>query len=204
MKVFEIPDDGLISLKLNKEGKSTVVSAKIKKNTEKALFLEPIIINGKELNLADEKDLVIDLIYENQKDKPLIWRNIAYKMVVIDGRKIILMSDSKDGVHYNRRETFRLDMDVKGVLNKNESVIVHDISTSGISFYTPKENKKTVGDEIHVKFVGGYEDINVAGQIVREVEKEDRNLYGCEIKKNIQVEKFMVNEQRRRISHKKK
>ena len=204
MKVYEIPGEGVISLKINKDDKSTVVNAKIKRNTEKIMLLEPIIVEGRELNLKDEKDLVIDLIYEDKMNKPLIWRNVLYKTIAIDNQYCIAISEGKDGAHFNRRENFRLDMDVKGVLNRNESIVVHDVSTSGISFYTPVEKKKNIGDEIHVKFTGGYEDIKVSGEIVREVASDDRNLYGCTIQRNMQVEKFMVEEQRRRISHKKK
>ena len=61
-----------------------------------------------------------------------------------------------------------------------------------------------MGDEIHIKFVGAYEDIAVVGQIVREVRGDNRILYGCTIKKNMQVEAFVANEQRRRISVKRK
>lgn len=204
VKIHEIPAEGLISLKLNKDDKSTVVSARIKKATENILLLEPIIVDGKELNLRNEKDLIIDLIYESQMDKPVIWRDVLYKAVPVDNKYCLAMSDSREGVHYNRRNTFRLDMDVKGVLNRNESVIVHDVSGSGISFYTALDNRKNVGDDILIKFVGGYEDISVAGKIVREVLKEERYLYGCSIKKNVKVEKFLADEQRRRMSKKKR
>lgn len=204
VKVYEIPVEGVISLKLNKADKSTVVQAKMMQNREKVMILEPIVVEGRELNLRDEKDLIVDLIYEDKISKPLIWRNVVYKTILLNNKYCIAISDDRDGTPFNRRGNFRLDMDVKGVLNMNEPIVVHDVSTSGISFYAPVKNRKNLGDEIHVKFQGGYEDIKVRGEIVREVANEDRNLYGCKIQKNMQIEKFMIEEQRRRISHKKK
>lgn len=204
MKIYEIPMDGKISLKLNKDDKSTILPARIKKITDKVLVLYPFIIDGKELSFRDEAGLVIDLMYEDNKDKPFYWRNVAHKMASVGGQNCLILAEKKDAVHLNRRGDFRLDMDVKGVLNRNENVIVHDISYSGVSFYTNMDNRKNVGDSITLKFVANYEDLVVNGKIVREVEADMRYLYGCTIEKSIQVDAFLIEEQRRRLQKTKK
>lgn len=198
MKIFEIPQDGLLSLKIQKEHRTKVVSVEIFKVTSKMLVLKPIIIDGKVLNPQDSA-MRVELIYERGDEKPLIWKNLSYGVIKLENKPYMVLADKTDGVEYNRRTTYRMDMDVQGTLNSNERVIVHDISSTGISFYTSKDNRKLVGSPIRLKFMGGYEEIRVTGKIVREVVGEDRNMYGCTIQSSMEVDKFLSEEQRRRV-----
>ena len=60
-------------------------------------------------------------------------------MVAVKGRQCIVLSTKSNGVQYNRRLNFRLSLDVQGTL-KGQKIIVHDLSSTGISFYVRKEN----------------------------------------------------------------
>lgn len=198
MKINEIPKDGSVSLKLQKDNQISMLSVEIYVAKENVIVLKPIIIDGKVLNLSNS-DFRLELIYERGNEKPLIWRNISFGTIKIDNYPCVVLQDTTEGVVYNRRGTFRLELDVQGVLNGNEKIIVHDISTTGISFYTEKDNRKTIGSPVKIKFMGGFEEIYVSGEIIREVEGEERNMYGCMIKANLMVDKFMTEEQRRRV-----
>jgi len=186
---------------LTKDHKSSTIDASIYKISKNVIVLKPIIIENKVLHIQCDEGLVIDFIYQCENEKPLIWKHVAYGVVSIEGQPCLAIKDTKEGVGFNRRDNFRLAMDVPGVLNINEKVLVHDISSTGISFYTQKKNKKQVGSAVDIVFVGGYEDVHVSGQIVREVELEERNLYGCTIKPSMIIERFLSEEQRRRLAH---
>lgn len=197
MNISEIPLEAKVSLEVEKGDESNVISVNIQKVAENVLVLLPVEIDGKVLVLRD-KDLKIDVYYEVDNSKPIVWRNVAYGMVAVKGRQCIVLSTKSNGVQYNRRLNFRLSLDVQGTL-KGQKIIVHDLSSTGISFYVRKENRKTIGTEVNIKFVANYDEMAVQGQIVREMEEEERYLYGCSIKPNTVIDTFLAEEQRRRL-----
>lgn len=198
MKIYEIPEEGALSLRIQKDHQSSVVDVEIYKIVSNMLVLKPIMVEDKVLNM-DDSDARVELIYERENEKPLIWKSISYGTIKLENRPYVVLSDHTDGVVFNRRTNYRLDMDVQGILNGNERIIVHDLSSSGIAFYTAKDNKKEIGSPIQIKFVGGYEEIVVTGEIIREVIVGERNMYGCTIQSSMQVDKFLSEEQRRRV-----
>lgn len=198
MKITEIPQDASLFLRIHKGTQQADVKVEIFKIMEKGIVLKPIIVDGKILNLEKE-ELRLELIYDRDDSKPLIWRTLSYAFLKRGEYSYTILADKNDGIEFNRRNTFRLDMDVQGTLNRNEIVIVHDISRTGISFYIAKDKKKMIGAPITITFQGGYEDITVTGTIVREQELEERVMYGCQIKSSLQVDKFLSEEQVRRL-----
>ena len=130
--------------------------------------------------------------------KPIVWRNVAYGMVPVKGRQCIVLSTKSNGVQYNRRLNFRLPMDVQGNIN-GQKIIVHDLSSTGISFYVRRDNPKKIGTEFTMKFIANYDELAVQGKIVREFIDEDRILYGCSIKPSAIIDTFLAEEQRRRL-----
>ena len=199
MKISDIPESARISLEIMKGDESDIISVNLQKVAENVLVLQPVEIDDKVLVLKD-KDLKIDVYYEIDDSKPIVWRSVAYGMVAVKGRQCIVLSTKSNGVQFNRRLNFRLPLDVQGTLN-GQKIIVHDLSSTGISFYLRKENRKTIGTEIAVKFIANYDEYAVQGKIVREmfVEDEERYLYGCSIKPNTIIDTFLAEEQRRRL-----
>lgn len=198
MKITQIPEAGSLALRLHIGTHTSEIQVQIYKIMENMIVLNPIVINNKILNLGDT-DVRMELIYERENEKPIMWRNISYGTVKLENRPYLVLASNSEGAVFNRRNNYRLPLDVKGILNGKDKIIVHDISSTGISFYTPSENKKKVGSPVAIKFTGCYEDIHVSGEIVREIEEEDRNMYGCKIKSSQQIDKFMSEEQRRRV-----
>ena len=197
MKIGEIPLDGTVLLKLHRLKQTTTLPVEIQKSMPMVVVLKPIMVGDKVLNVEDP-DLKMDFIYERGNEKPLVWKHISFGTVRVDNRPHVVLTDKSDGVEYNRRTTFRLDMDVQGILNGKEKVVVHDLSSTGISFFVPLDKQKQIGMPIHITFLGGYDEISVAGEIVREVVMEERLMYGCTIKSNLKIDQFLSEEQRRR------
>lgn len=197
MKINEIPLEARISLEITKDDNSDSVYVNIQRAAENVIVLFPVEIDNKVLVLNDSQ-LKIDVYYEVSDSKPLLWRNVAYGMVNVKGKPSIVLSSKSDGVKFNRRLNFRLPLDVQGIL-RGQKIVVHDLSSTGISFYIPKENRKTIGTPVDIKFVANYEEYSVQGNIVREVEEDDRYLYGCSIKANTIIDTFLAEEQRRRL-----
>lgn len=199
MKITEIPPEASPTLRIKKDDQTIEIKVEIYKVLEKGLLLYPIVIDGKVLNLGNS-GARLKLIYEREEKKPLIWGNIVYGIYKKDGYPCVVLSDKKDGVEFNRRGTFRMDMDVQGTLDGEEDIIVHDISGTGISFYTSKENEKEIGSRVTLRFEGGYEQLSVSGKVVRKQECDGRVLHGCAINSTKEVDKFLSEEQARRVS----
>ncbi|MBE5926580.1 MAG: PilZ domain-containing protein [Lachnospiraceae bacterium] len=196
MFFHDLVEGSPIILKLQRQKQSITVDTRVYKVQSDTIVVEPIVYDGKYVNVADD-ELTISVIHETE-EKPIIWKNVVFKILRIQNLPYIALACRNPGVVFNRRISFRLNLDVQGVLNRSEKVIVHDISSTGISFYTNKDTRKMVGTPVTLKFLGGYEDVYVSGEIVREEEKDDKYLYGCTIRASVDIDRFISEEQRRR------
>lgn len=196
MFFHDLQEGSPIILRLQRQKQSITVETRVYKVQSDTIVVEPIIYDEKYVNVSDD-ELTISVIHETE-EKPIIWKNVAFKTIRVQNLPYIALACRVPGVVFNRRISFRLNLDVQGVLNRGEKVIVHDISSTGISFYTNKDARKIVGTPVNIKFLGGYEDVYVSGEIVREEEKDERYLYGCTIRSTMDIDKFISEEQRRR------
>lgn len=197
MKINEIPINSAITLEISKDKTSVEVSSEVAQVVSNGIVLQPITVDGRTLNL-EGNDFKVSLIYGREGQKPLLWRNITYKTLRQGNTPIVVLLDNREGTEYNRRSAFRLDMDVAGVTSTGDKVIIHDISKTGISFYTAIDNAKEIGSTLSIRFMGGYEELVVTCKIVRKQECEERMLHGCSFSSNLKVEKFVAEEQMRR------
>lgn len=198
MKIDEIPQNGPVILAITKGNQTAEICAEVDQIVNKGIILKPIEMDGKVLNL-EGSEVLIQLLYEREGEKPIIWRNIAYRVFRYNNCPVIALFDKRDGAVHNRRTTFRLDMDVQGILNKSEKVIIHDISGTGISFYVSDGREKEIGSSIVISFNGDNKEIGVTGKILRKQVCEDgRVLYGCMINSSLTVDRFISEEQGRR------
>lgn len=90
-------------------------------------------------------------------------------------------------------------MGVNGKI-QGENVVVHDISVSGISFRTKADApNKEIGSKVKITFEANYEQYSVNATIVRKAEDNGRMLYGCKIEANVNIDKLISIEQRKRM-----
>lgn len=202
MHIEEIVQGQGVVLEITKGDDHSEIDATVMMSGRSVVALEPIVIDGKVLVLNDP-DIHVNLVLSIENEKPQLWRNVSFGMKSIHNRQCIILKSDKDSVTYNRRSSYRLPMDNQGFL-RNEKIIIHDISTTGISFYTNKSNRKTVGSNIEIKFLAYYEEIQVKGTIVREIEEGERYLYGCVMTPNPAVDSYIASEQRKRVMMRRK
>lgn len=186
-----------VVLEITKGDEHSEVDGYVMMVKRNVLVLEPIIIEEKVLVLNDA-EIHVNLVVSIDENKPQLWKNVAFGMTNINNHQCIVVKSDGESVTYNRRASYRLSMDNQGYL-RNEKIIIHDISVTGLSFYVKKEFRKTIGSEVDIKFTANYEDIHVRGKIIREIEDGDRYLYGCTIHANPAVDSFIASEQRKRV-----
>lgn len=184
------------------EQKSVVFGKVLNDSIDNVIILEPIIIDDCVLVL-DDKEIRINVIINIENEKPQVFTGVAFGMTVVGGKACVVIKSTKDSITYNRRSSFRLPLDVQGSVY-NEKVIIHDISSSGLSFYTKREKKKRIGSDVKIKFVADYEEIEIVGKIVREVDEGDRTLHGCIIQNSPKINNYIASEQRKRIKGKRR
>lgn len=197
MRLEDLSQGQNVIIEIVKGDEHSEVDASIMMVNKSVVVLEPIVIDGKVLVL-DDADIHVSLVLAIENEKPQLWKNVAFGMTSLNNRQCIVIKSLNESITYNRRGSYRLSMDTQGYI-KNEKIVIHDISSTGISFYTKLDHRKTIGSEVTIKFTANYEDVYVKGTIVREIETDDRYLYGCTIHNNPVVDSFIASEQRKRV-----
>lgn len=203
MKIHEIPVDRAVMLRLSKEGETASITARVKKVREGAILVHPIYINDKLFTVRDDENISVDVIYAQGDSKPFLWRSVAFKNIVINKIPHLSFYSDAEGVEHNRRASFRLPMDVVGMVDGGEHCIIKDISSSGVAFRLTKGGSKNVHAPVVVKFDGGGKMIELRGTIVRELTTDDGVVYGCKINGNMELDKYIADEQNKRFFQRK-
>ena len=135
-----------------------------------------------------------------KEGKPLLWKNVTISNAVINGRNFVLVRSISDGVEYNRRNNFRLSLDIRGNISGYGDIIIHDISNNGVAFLIDKDAKRfNVGQEVALNFTARNINYVLKANVARIVEKDSRVLYGCSMMSTPIIDQFISEEQRIRI-----
>lgn len=199
MHFEDILPGSYIQLEISGADNTDIVDAQVKAAKKNVIVLEPIIIDGRVLVL-DSSNITVNVFYEESDDKPDYWKNVKYNMVNISSKPMIALASANESVKYNRRTNFRIPMGVQGRLNGKDTVVVSDISSTGISFLGSLEKDYAIGTEFKLSFNAHYTEYVVSGQIVRKDRRERNMLYGCTIKSNPQIDELISYEQRSRLA----
>ena len=79
------------------------------------IVLRPVTLNDTKMLVRwRNNENVINLVYLQREGKPLLWKKVAVSNAVINGRNFVLVRSVLDGVEYNRRNNYRLPLDIKG------------------------------------------------------------------------------------------
>lgn len=181
----------------------------ILKIVKDVVFIEVITIQEKILNFSTS-NLLVELLFDENEGKPISWKRCSLSIVRDkEGKAFYAVTTKRNGEYVNRRGSYRVSLgfnaDVQiGMHSPIQSVIVRDMSITGISFVFNEEIAKPLGKDIHIVF----SDINfnyhfiLTGEIVRwEQLSENRFLYGCTLSKNYRnMDKYIGLKQREEIS----
>ena len=173
----------------------------------------------------------VEIVYK-ERDRTWKWPDVKPGAGEFEEKPVHFFESFAEGDYFNRRDTFRvqimkkvemirmtpvqsgvnvedfemdlpaIDLSMNGIEKTMGTVVVKDISESGIGFYAAEEMK--VGDKIRVYFETEFGKMSCEGLIVRSVEniwKQYRLFYGCAFNKTDKnLAKFIYEQQRIQLS----
>lgn len=176
-------------------------------SNKSGLLLSPVSVNGRVFRF-DNTDTSLSIIYGYENELPIIWENVTCQTITFDTRKIYRVSETSEGVQYNRRGTFRLNIMVNCVVKmcndtKIEVAKLKDVSKTGFSVILDKDISDTINTGIRVMFTDDSEDINISGMVVRKASYSNGMvLYGCRLMHTSNnFNSYMSNKQREMIEY---
>ena len=197
MKLIELVEDQKLSIQLSwGEQKIEFVSKVIEKDAS-SVYVSPYIHNGSvlKLNVVQGKGVICNLFTNDPITKQRIsWNNIELTTVVRGDESVYCLKTNgynHTAKHADRRKHDRLLVQTTGKLLDNHvkdgvTIVVHDISDIGISFYAPK----TFTSKSHKLNLIFSETINektfnvcVECSIARIINNAENRFYGCRITK---------------------
>ena len=199
MKLNELAVDSSLQLEFEAGAEKLYLDVQIAQVSKSGLILYPVIIDGKALSFKNNEN-VINLVYLQREGKPLLWKKVAVSNAVINGRNFVLVRSVLDGVEYNRRNNYRLPLDIKGNIAGYGDVLIRDISNNGLGFVISKDSPRcTIGQTVKINFSARNINYTISVTVARTVEEETRVLYGCKMTSTPVIDQFISEEQRIRI-----
>ena len=199
MKLNQLTSDSTLQLEFEAGQEKLYLDVQIAQVSKSGLVLYPVIIEGKALSFKNN-DNIINLVYLQKEGKPLIWKNVAVSNAVINGLNFVLVRSISDGIDYNRRNNYRLPLDIKGNIAGYGDVLIRDISNNGLAFVISKDAPRcTIGQTVKISFSARNINYTISVTVARIVEEEKRVLYGCTMTSTPVIDQFISEEQRIRI-----
>ena len=175
---------------------------KVLGSNDSSILLSPVCVNGRVFKF-DGSDIRVNIIYKQKNKLPIIWKAVNCKTILYNSKKLYKVSQTQDGVEYNRRSTYRLDIMVNCVAKMcNDTQIqvgeVKDISKTGFSILIDNDISDTINTDVKVIFTDNGYDISLYGIIVRKAGySKCKVLYGCKlIKTSDNFNSYMSNKER--------
>ncbi len=183
-------------------------------NPKKHLVLvEAIIREDKVLSFKGKLGISVDLVVALPDEKPLLFQHITMETLKMpdDSFCYNIISD-KDGIPYNRRNSFRCFIGTPTYIRSGKDmeeheVILRDASASGFSITCDSTVTLEIGQLVHVLLEDYIEEINknysfhLYGMVVRSQELDNGKLvYGFKLNNKVGgLENYLTQKERIRI-----
>lgn len=183
MHIDEIAVGGSIEIEVVLTGKALNFKSEVVLIKHHSILINSIKFNDQTVGFSDKYK--INFLYKHE-GKLYKWENVSIKLVRYDGGIYHKIDLAGEGQPYNRREYFRLYIGEEMPIYINTasgatalSVLVKDISESGVGFITKEDID--VDRTIRLKLKSNNSIISLSGVIVRKeyLENIKSNLYGC-------------------------
>ena len=207
MHIDEISQSGTIELEVKYNGKFMNFKSDIVHIKNNAILITCIKVNDQTIGFTDKYQ--VNFLYKID-GRLYNWENVTVKLVKYDGgiyNKIDLFGEGKP---YNRRDAYRMYIgeDMPVYVNTASgptalSVLVKDISETGVSFITKEDID--VDRTIRLKLKDGNVIISLSGVIIRKelVSHLASFLYGCKFnEKNHKLAKYIAKRQAEELKKK--
>lgn len=200
MHIDDIPIGTSIELEIRFNGHFMSFRSEVNLIVKNSMLISPITVNDQTIGF--DEDCLMHLIININK-KVYLWNDITIKLVKYNDSIYHKIDISGEGKPYNRRDAFRIYIgeDMPIYINTTTgplalSVLVKDISETGVAFIT-KEELETERT-IRLKLKDHHHIISLSGMIIRKEFLPHLNsyLYGCKfIEKNNKLGGFIARRQ---------
>ncbi len=200
MRIEQITIGGDMELEVKYSGHSMSFRSEIIGIKGNSILAKTIKVNDQTIGFSDKCRL--NFLYKSE-GKLFIWENVSVKLVKYDGEichKIDLFGEGKS---YNRRDSYRMYVGEDMPLYVNSasgptalSVLVKDISETGVAFITKEE--LDIDRTFRFKLKDNITIISLSGVIVRKefLPNLSAYLYGCKFnEKNDKLGRYIAKKQ---------
>ena len=148
------------------------------------ILIEPVRVNGKVVNF-EIGNVLVDMLLIRRDKKPVAWKRVLLKNVIYKNKTYYKVIPTGDGFEINRRNAFRLSVEVKGVVQVGTNsvpmdVILKDISENGFSFVSKDIIDKPLKSIVRLVFIDLNKSLNLNGLLVRKERiNQSKYFYGC-------------------------
>jgi len=168
------------------------------------ILIEPVRVNGKVVNFEIGK-VLIDMLLIRKDRKPFIWKRVLLKNTIYKNKTYYKVVPTGDGFEINRRNSTRLNIEVKGVVQIGTNsvpldVIIKDISENGFSFVSKDNIDKPLKSTVRLVFTDINKTINLNGILVRKEKiNQTKYFYGCVLNIKSQLLVQYINDKNREM-----
>ena len=148
------------------------------------ILIEPVRVNGKVVNF-EIGNVLVDMLLIRRDKKPVAWKRVLLKNVIYKNKTYYKVIPTGDGFEINRRNAFRLSIEVKGVVQVGTNsvpmdVILKDISQNGFSFVSKDIIDRPLKSIVRLVFIDLNKSLNLNGLLVRKERiNQSKYFYGC-------------------------
>jgi len=204
MLLTQIAQNGNLILEINVNKQHLEFNSIVIAKTGNYILIEPVRVEGKVVNF-EIGNILIDMLLVRSNKKPIIWKRVLLKNTIYKNKTYYKVVPTGDGFEINRRNAFRMYIEVKGVAQVGSNsvpidVIVNDVSENGFSFVSKVNIEKPLKSTVRLVFVDMNKSINLNGILIRK-EKKDQSkyLYGCALNIKNQILNRYLNDKKSEI-----
>lgn len=200
MTIEDMPIGTKIDIEVRFSGRNFTFNSEMVLLLDKnSILINPIVVNDKTLGFNDFITNLVAIV----NNKAFLWENVKINLVRYEGAIYHKVTLEGEGKSYNRREAFRLYIGENMTIYYNTasgptqiSVLVKDISESGVGFITKEE--LDVNRMICLKIKDQNVILDLTAVIIRKEHLPHLNsfLYGCKFnEKNNRLGKYIARRQ---------
>lgn len=200
MQIDDLSIGGNVELEVKCNGRTMSFRSDIVVTKNHSVLINTIKVNDQTVGFSDKCQ--INFLYK-EEGKVFIWENIDVKLVKYDGNIYHKIDIFGEGKPHNRRDSYRMYIGEDMPLYVNTasgptalSVLVKDISETGVAFITKEEID--IDRTIRLKLKDNNAIISLSGVIIRKefLPNLDSYLYGCKFnEKNNKLGKYIAKRQ---------
>lgn len=204
MKLYEVNIGDTIQLIFSKDNKQYISECEVIDINNTYIITKQMEENGTPVAI-EKVPWLIRVVYQQKNGVPVIWDNVPAMDFVNpeNGSKGHIMTCTHDGWQTNRRGAFRLKLNIKATLFKNDNTektpgMIKDISTSGVAFIA-NADMDIMGKMVmlHFKDEDLMHTMQLNIRIVRKSTERNGFLYGAVIvSSSYDIGKYIADRQR--------